>query len=91
MVQHVVERVRGKVQYSCHFEQHLLLRHSEQRAQLLSHNVAGLLDDSVESVNVPDPQTAAPADNRIHDGTGHHRLIEHPQAHPADVKGPQLP
>jgi len=51
--------------------------------------MAGLPDDLVEFVGVRDPQTAAPVDNSIHDGTGQHRLIEHPQHLPADVEGPK--
>lgn len=47
------------------------------------------LDERHESPYYPQP--AAPAHNSKQDSTGHQRLIEHPQHHPADVKGLQPP
>lgn len=35
--------------------------------------------------------SAAPTHNSKQDSTGHHRLVEHPQHRPADVKGPRPP
>lgn len=51
--------------------------------------MSDLPDDPIESVSVPRPLVTAPADNSVHDGTGHHRLVEHPQHRPADIEGLQ--
>ena len=73
-----MERVGVVVQDTVQFTQHPPLRH-HQRVQLDPQDGASLPDDPADSTGVCCPQPAAPAHNSKEDGTGYHRLVEHPQ------------
>lgn len=49
--------------------------------------MTGFINNLIDLVRVHGPQGATSTDNSIHDGTGHHRLVEHLQYHAADVEG----
>ena len=89
--QHLVERVSIVVQDIVQYTQHPPLRHHHQRVQLDPQDGASLPDDPTDLPGICCPQPAAPAHNCKKDGTGYHRLVEHPQHDVTYFEGPELP
>ena len=88
---HLVEKVSVVVNDIISFTQNPPLRHYQQRVKLVPQDGASLLDDLVDLVSICCPQPAAPAHQTKEDGTGYHRLVEHPQHDVTYIEGLEPP